>query len=77
MDTIRIEVQDKLETDIELIEYLDKHIDIRENLIYEMRKEKLHKQLITLAKDAIKNNKVEINSIDDLLVLIELDLLLA
>lgn len=76
MDNILQEVQDKLETDMELIEYLDKHSDIREELIYKMRKEELHKALMAEAERAISSGDIQITSIEDLVTVIKLDLLL-
>ena len=76
MSNILKEVQDKLETDREIIEYLDKHEDIRVELIYKMRKEELHNALMAEVERAIKSGDVQINSIEDFDTAVRLDLLL-
>lgn len=76
MDNILNEVQDKLKTDREIIEYLDKHENLRVELIYKMRKEKLHKALMAEVERAIKSGDVQINSVEDFVTAVKLDLLL-
>ena len=76
MDITLKEVQDKLKTDQELIKYLNKHKDIRAELVYEMRKEELHRALMAEVERAVTSGDVEIKSIEDLLAVVTLDLLL-
>lgn len=48
-----------------------------EEIRYRILSKKLHNQLISLVEDAIDNDKVQINSIEDLQALVELELLLS
>jgi predicted site-specific integrase-resolvase len=76
-DNILKEVREKLETDREIIEYLDKHPNERVNLIYQMKRDELHKALMAEVERAVKSGDVEINSIEDLVTAVRLDLLLS
>ena len=70
------EVKQKIAEDEEILREVRSDISLLTEVRYRILKRKLHNQLMDLVEDSVENKKVQINSIEDLLTVIELDLLL-
>lgn len=63
-------------TDIEILQEVKADPAILAEIEYRILSKKLHNQIYTMVTEAIEDGTVEVNSVEDLLTLIELDLLL-
>lgn len=63
-------------TDIEILQEVKADPAILAEMEYRILSRKLHNQIYTMVTEAIDNGTVQVNSVEDLLTLIELDLLL-
>lgn len=63
-------------TDIEILKEVKADPDILAEIEYRILSRKLHNQIYTMVTEAIEDGTVQVNSVEDLLTLIELDLLL-
>ena len=63
-------------TDIEILQEVKADPAILAEIEYRILSKKLHNQIYTMVTEAIEDGTVQVNSVDDLLTLIELDLLL-
>lgn len=70
-------IRDKFAEDDEIIREVRSDSDLLTEIRYRILIKKLHNQLMDLIEDAIENERVQINSVADLLDLIELDLMLS
>lgn len=63
-------------TDIEILQEVKADPAILAEIQYRILSRKLHNQIYTMVTEAIEDGTVQVNSVEDLLTLIELDLLL-
>lgn len=63
-------------TDIEILQEVKADPAILAEIEYRILSKKLHNQIYTMVTEAIEEGTVQVNSVEDLLTLIELDLLL-
>lgn len=63
-------------TDIEILQEVKADPAILAEIEYRILSKKLHNQIYTMVTEAIEDGTVQVNSVEDLLTLIELDLLL-
>lgn len=63
-------------TDIEILKEVKADPAILAEIQYRILSRKLHNQIYTMVTEAIDNGTVQVNSVEDFITLIELDLLL-
>lgn len=76
-DMLNAEAQLKVDMDRKIIDYLDTHIETRVAIEYEIRKQELHEAIMGAIDKAVKEDAIQINTVEDFLTLVELDLLLS
>lgn len=74
---LNAEAQLKVDMDRKIIDYLDTHIETRVAIEYEIRKQELHEAIVGAIEKAVKEDAIQINTVEDFLTLVELDLLLS
>lgn len=74
---LNAEAQLKVDMDRKIIDYLDTHIETRVAIEYEIRKQELHEAIMGAIDKAVKEDAIQINTVEDFLTLVELDLLLS
>ena len=75
-DSISEEIKERFAENEEIVREVRADIDLLTEVRYRILKRKLHRQLMELAQDAVDNEKIQINSVDDLCTLAELSLFL-
>lgn len=75
-DMLNAEVQLKVDMDRKIIDYLDTHIETRVAIEYEIRKQELHEAIMGAIEKAVKEDAIQITTVEDFCTLVELDLLL-
>ena len=75
-DILNAEAQLKVDMDRKIIDYLDTHIETRVAIEYEIRKRELHEAIVGAIEKAVKEDAIQVNTVEDFLTLVELDLLL-
>lgn len=75
-DMLNADAQLKVDMDRKIIDYLDTHIETRVAIEYEIRKKELHEAIVGAIEKAVKEDAIQVNTVEDFLTLVELDLLL-
>lgn len=75
-EVLQKQVQAKTDMDRKIIDYLDTHTETRVAIEYEIRKKELHGAIVGAIEKAVKEDAIQINTVEDFVSLVELDLLL-
>lgn len=75
-EVLQKQVQAKVEMDRKILDYLDTHMETRVAIEYEIRKKELHEAIVGVIEKAVKEDTLQVNTVEDFVALAELDLLL-
>lgn len=75
-EVLQKQVQAKVDMDRKIIDYLTTHTETRVAIEYEIRKNELHEAIMGAIEKAVKEDAIQINTVEDFVSLVELDLLL-
>lgn len=75
-EVLQKQAQAKADMDKKIIDYLTIHTETRVAIEYEIRKKELHEAIMGAIEKAVKEDAIQINTVEDFASLVELDLLL-